>query len=84
MAVAHAGGGAKKILYTLATVQKIGVAKAAKALTAHNTCKACALGMGGQAGGMTSVSFRLSATSPFRLSPPIFRMRSPKPFLTIR
>ena len=54
MAVAHAGGGTKKILYTLATVQKIGVAKAAKALTAHNTCKACALGMGGQAGGMTN------------------------------
>ena len=54
MTVARAGGGTKKILYTLATVQKIGVAKAAKALTAKNTCKACALGMGGQRGGMTN------------------------------
>ncbi|MAK61411.1 MAG: histidine kinase [Ponticaulis sp.] len=54
MPVAQAGGGAKKILYTLATVNRIGVAKAAKALTAHNTCKACALGMGGQKGGMTN------------------------------
>ncbi|MBI1359934.1 MAG: FdhF/YdeP family oxidoreductase [Alphaproteobacteria bacterium] len=47
------GGGAKKVLYTLATVQRIGVGKAAKALTSHNTCKACGLGMGGQRGGMT-------------------------------
>jgi molybdopterin-dependent oxidoreductase alpha subunit len=47
------GGGAKKVLYTLQTVQRMGVAKAAKALTSHNACKACALGMGGQRGGMT-------------------------------
>ena len=47
------GGGAKKVLYTLSTVQRMGVAKAAKALTSHNTCKACGLGMGGQRGGMT-------------------------------
>ena len=48
------GGGASKILYTLKTVSRIGVMKSAKALTAHNTCKACALGMGGQHGGMTN------------------------------
>lgn len=48
------GGGAKKVLYTLATVASIGVGKAAKALTAKNTCKACAYGMGGQKGGMTN------------------------------
>lgn len=48
------GGGAKKVLYTLATVARIGVGKAAKALTAKNTCKACAYGMGGQKGGMTN------------------------------
>lgn len=48
------GGGAKKVLYTLATVGQIGVGKAAKALTAKNTCKACAYGMGGQLGGMTN------------------------------
>jgi molybdopterin-dependent oxidoreductase alpha subunit len=47
------GGGAKKVLYTLSTVQRMGVAKAAKALTSKNTCKACGLGMGGQRGGMT-------------------------------
>ena len=48
------GGGAKKLLYTLDTMQRMGVGKAAKALTAKNTCKACAYGMGGQRGGMTN------------------------------
>src|SRR5687767_8705184 len=48
------GGGAKKVLYTLDTVRRIGVGKAAKALTAKNTCKACAYGMGGQKGGMVN------------------------------
>lgn len=48
------GGGPKKVLYTLSTIGKMGVGKAAKALTAKNTCKACAYGMGGQHGGMTN------------------------------
>lgn len=48
------GGGAKKVLYTLQTVQRIGIAKSAKALGSKNTCKACAFGMGGQLGGMTN------------------------------
>ncbi len=48
------GGGAKKVLYTLETVRRIGVGKATKALTSKNTCKACAFGMGGQLGGMTN------------------------------
>ncbi|MFL0811409.1 MAG: FdhF/YdeP family oxidoreductase [Agarilytica sp.] len=48
------GGGAKKVLYTLNTVRRIGLKNSAKALTANNTCKACALGMGGQQGGMTN------------------------------
>ncbi len=48
------GGGAKKLLYTADTIRRIGVGKAAKALTAKNTCKACAYGMGGQKGGMTN------------------------------
>jgi molybdopterin-dependent oxidoreductase alpha subunit len=48
------GGGTKKVLYTLATIGRIGVGKAAKALTAKNACKACAYGMGGQKGGMTN------------------------------
>ena len=50
------GGGVKKVLYTLNTVRKMGVQKTAKALNSHNTCKACALGMGGQLGGMTNES----------------------------
>jgi len=48
------GGGPKKVLYTLATVTRMGLGKAAKALTSKNTCKACAYGMGGQNGGMTN------------------------------
>ncbi len=48
------GGGAKKVLYTLNTLRKIGPGKAAKALNSKNVCKACALGMGGQQGGMTN------------------------------
>ena len=48
------GGGPKKILYTLNTVREIGVGRSAKALRSKNTCKACALGMGGQQGGMTN------------------------------
>jgi molybdopterin-dependent oxidoreductase alpha subunit len=48
------GGGAKKLLYTVDTIRRMGVGRAAKALTSHNTCKACAYGMGGQRGGMTN------------------------------
>ena len=48
------GGGPKKVLYTLATIGKMGPGKAAKALTSRNACKACAYGMGGQKGGMTN------------------------------
>ena len=47
------GGGFKKILYALKTINAIGVPKASKALNSKNTCKACGLGMGGQNGGMT-------------------------------
>ena len=48
------GGGGKKVLYTLATARRIGLLDSAKALTSHNACKACGLGMGGQRGGMTN------------------------------
>jgi molybdopterin-dependent oxidoreductase alpha subunit len=44
----------KKVLYTLRTVQRMGLKNASKAMSAKNACKACALGMGGQAGGMTN------------------------------
>ena len=48
------GGGAKKVLYTLKTVKRIGLKNSAKALKSKNACKACGLGMGGQQGGMTN------------------------------
>ncbi|MEM8563880.1 MAG: FdhF/YdeP family oxidoreductase [Pseudomonadota bacterium] len=48
------GGGPKKVLYTLGTVRRIGLLNSAKALKSNNACKACALGMGGQRGGMTN------------------------------
>lgn len=48
------GGGAKKVLYTLKTISRIGLLSSAKALNSHNACKACGLGMGGQRGGMTN------------------------------
>lgn len=54
MASEKIGGGAKKVLYTLNTLRQIGPIKATKALRANNTCKACALGMGGQKGGMVN------------------------------
>ncbi len=34
------GGGVKKNLYTLSTVEQIGLKQSANALTAKNTCKA--------------------------------------------
>ncbi|MCS6759996.1 MAG: molybdopterin-dependent oxidoreductase, partial [Candidatus Devosia euplotis] len=47
------GDGPKKVLYTLATISRMGGGgKVAKALTAKNACKACAYGMGGRRGGM--------------------------------
>ena len=48
------GGGVKKILYALKTIKRIGLLDSQKALTTNNACKACGLGMGGQAGGMTN------------------------------
>jgi len=48
------GGGPKKILYALQTLQRMGPLKGAKALSSNNACKACALGMGGQNGGMVN------------------------------
>jgi len=54
MSAAQKGGGTKKVLYTLNTIRRIGLKDSAKALNAHNACKACALGMGGQKGGMVN------------------------------
>lgn len=48
------GGGIKKVLYSLQTLQRIGLLSSGKALSSRNACKACGLGMGGQQGGMTN------------------------------
>ncbi len=48
------GGGARKVLYTLKTVRRMGISRATKALRSNNACKACGYGMGGQRGGMTN------------------------------
>ncbi|XOV85151.1 MAG: FdhF/YdeP family oxidoreductase [bacterium] len=52
--VPSAGGGMKKVLYTLRTAQRAGLRATSKALNSKNTCKTCGLGMGGQLGGMTN------------------------------
>ena len=46
------GGGWPAIWYTLKMGRKVGFRKMWKALSSKNTCKTCALGMGGQSGGM--------------------------------
>lgn len=54
-----AGGGWPAIWYTLKSARRAGgITRMLRALTARNACKTCALGMGGQAGGMTSESGR--------------------------
>ena len=45
-------GGIRSILYSLNIGRKIGFLKLFKVLSSKNTCKTCALGMGGQNGGM--------------------------------
>jgi molybdopterin-dependent oxidoreductase alpha subunit len=54
MAKQTVGGGPKKVLYALSTARRMGLKNSAKALTSHNACKACGLGMGGQRGGMVN------------------------------
>src|SRR5712692_12085277 len=46
------GGGWAAIAYTLRMARRVGWWRLWKAMTARNTCKTCALGMGGQKGGM--------------------------------
>ena len=45
-------GGFRSILYSLNIGRKIGFLKLLEVLFSKNTCKTCALGMGGQNGGM--------------------------------
>jgi molybdopterin-dependent oxidoreductase alpha subunit len=46
------GGGWSAIWYTLRMARRVGWRRLWQAMRAKNTCKTCALGMGGQAGGM--------------------------------
>src|SRR5262245_59885508 len=46
------GGGWAAIRYTLRMAHRVGWWRLWKAMRSKNTCKTCALGMGGQAGGM--------------------------------
>lgn len=46
------GGGWHAVKYTLRMANRVGWRQLWKAMQARNTCKTCALGMGGQAGGM--------------------------------
>jgi molybdopterin-dependent oxidoreductase alpha subunit len=46
------GGGFAAILYTLRMANRVGWLRLWRAMSSRNACKTCALGMGGQAGGM--------------------------------
>src|SRR6266496_4216991 len=46
------GGGWTAILYSLRMANKVGWRRLWRAMRTKNTCKTCALGMGGQQGGM--------------------------------
>ncbi|HEY8513923.1 MAG TPA: FdhF/YdeP family oxidoreductase [Candidatus Binatia bacterium] len=49
----RAGGGLSALRYTLAKAREAGgVVRLTRRLAAHNACKTCAVGMGGQRGGM--------------------------------
>jgi molybdopterin-dependent oxidoreductase alpha subunit len=52
MRAPDAGGGWHALRYTLATARRVGFMRLWRAMTARNACKTCALGMGGQQGGM--------------------------------
>ena len=48
------GGGFKAIKYSLKVARAAGFRKILQASLSKNTCKSCALGMGGQKGGMVN------------------------------
>jgi molybdopterin-dependent oxidoreductase alpha subunit len=52
MKIPGSGGGWQAIAYTLRTARKVGILNLWRAMRTKNTCKTCALGMGGQQGGM--------------------------------
>ncbi len=48
------GGGWRSIWYTLELARRVGWSRMWQAMRSRNACKACALGMGGQLGGMVN------------------------------
>src|SRR5262249_28556524 len=46
------GGGVAAVTYSLARAREAGLLPVARRMAAHNACKTCAVGMGGQRGGM--------------------------------
>jgi molybdopterin-dependent oxidoreductase alpha subunit len=54
MKAATSGGGWKAIRYTFATANRVGWLALWRAMRTKNACKTCALGMGGQRGGMVN------------------------------
>lgn len=54
MKTPRSGGGWKAIGYTIKLARKVGWFKMIHALRSKNTCKTCAVGMGGQLGGMVN------------------------------
>jgi molybdopterin-dependent oxidoreductase alpha subunit len=54
MKPAKSGGGWKAIHYTFQTANRVGWAPLWRAMRSRNACKTCALGMGGQMGGMVN------------------------------
>ena len=46
------GGGFAALRYTIRMARRVGFLRLWQALRSKNTCKTCALGMGGQQGGM--------------------------------
>lgn len=54
--IPKSAGGWRAIYYSLRMANKVGWLQLWKAMKSKNACKTCALGMGGQAGGMTNES----------------------------
>lgn len=50
----RSGGGWKAIVYSLRLARRVGWRRMWQVLRSHNTCKTCAVGMGGQLGGMVN------------------------------
>jgi molybdopterin-dependent oxidoreductase alpha subunit len=51
-------GGWQAVRYSLGAAQKLGPIRVWRAMRSHNACKTCALGMGGQMGGMVNEARR--------------------------